>query len=55
MLKIFVPLPVKLNNKLRDLSKVDRRKIVSICRFESMKRHVLPVIDVIEDLHNEGS
>ena len=51
---LLVPLPVKLNNKLRDLSKIDRRKIVTICRLESIKRYVLPMIDVIEDLHNEG-
>ena len=51
---LIVPLPVKLNNKLRDLSKVDRKKIVSISRLENSKGYVLPMIDVIEELHNEG-
>ena len=49
-----VPLPVKLNNKLRDLNKINRKKIVSISRLENSKRYVLPMIDVIEELHNEG-
>ena len=50
----IVPLPVKLNNKLRDLNKINRKKIVSIGRLENSKRYVLPMIDVIEELHNEG-
>ena len=49
-----VPLPVKLDNKLRDLSKINRKKIVSIGRLDYSKRYVLPMIDVIEELHNVG-
>ena len=51
---LIVPLPVKLDNKLRDLSKINRKKIVSISRLENFKRYVLPMIDVIEELHNVG-
>ena len=47
-------MPLKLNNKLRDLSKVDRGKILSISRLERIKLHILPIIDSIEELHNEG-
>ena len=50
----IVPLPVKLNNKLRDLNNINRKKIVSIGRLENSKRYVVPMIDVIEELHNEG-
>ena len=49
-----VPLPVRLNSKLRDLNKVNRKKIVSIGRLENFKRYVLPMIDTVEQLHDDG-
>ena len=51
---LIVPLPVKVNNKLRDLSKINRKKIVSVGRLKNFKGYVVPMIDVIEELHNEG-
>ena len=51
---LVVPLPVKLNSRLRDLRNINQKKIVSISRLENFKRYVLPMIDTVEELHNEG-
>jgi len=50
----IIPLPVTLSNKIRDLTQINRKKIVSIGRLEYSKRYIIPMIDVIKELHKKG-
>ena len=51
----IIPIPISLEYRKRNNETIDRRKIVSIGRLETFKSYVIPMIDTIEDLNNNGS
>ncbi len=50
----IIPLPIKLENKLRDFKNVNRKKIVSVGRLENSKKYVIAMMEVIVQLTDEG-
>lgn len=50
----IIPLPVKLENQIRDLKTVNRKKIVSVGRLENSKRYVVAMMEVMVQLFEEG-
>ena len=49
-----VPLPVKLESRLRDFKYVNRKKIVTVGRLENSKRYVIAMMEVMVQLFEEG-
>ena len=50
----IIPLPVKMESRLRDFNQIDRKKIVSIGRLENSKRYVISMMEAVVDLFNQG-
>ena len=50
----IIPLPVKLESRLRDFKNINRKKIVSIGRLENSKKYVFAVLQVMTQLIDEG-
>ena len=51
----IIPIPITLEYQKRNNERIDRRKIVSIGRLETFKSYVIPMIDTIQDLNNDGN
>lgn len=49
------PIPINPSEVInRNYSLVDRRKIVTICRFEKMKDYVLHIPEMVKSIHDQG-
>lgn len=50
----IIPLPVKLEGRMRDFKSINRKKIVSVGRLENSKRYVIAMLEVMTQLANDG-
>ena len=51
----IIPLPIKLESKIRNFKQVNRKKIVSVGRLENSKRYVIAMMEVMVQLFEEGN